>query len=60
MSDLRIYDRNGSARKCLLAAQKRIKIEEGAELSLSQVAHRLIHLGRRALDHPVCLDGVSK
>lgn len=50
MSDLRIYDRNGDTRECLVAAQKRIQQEEGARLSLSQVAHRLIYLGKRTLD----------
>lgn len=50
MSDVRIYDRNGNLRESLEAAQKQILEEEGSELSLSQVAHRLIHLGKRALD----------
>jgi hypothetical protein len=50
MSDLRIYDRNGSLRESLVAAQKRIRKEEGSELSLSQVAHRLVHLGKRSLE----------
>ncbi len=50
MSNLRIYDKSGNLRESLEAAQKRILEEEGAELSLSQVAHRLIHLGKRSLD----------
>lgn len=52
MSDVRIYDRNGNLRETLEAAQRRILEEEGAELSLSQVAHRLIHSGKRSLDRP--------
>lgn len=49
-SELRIYDRSGSLREAIEAERERLRLEEGTELSFSQAAHRLIHMGKRALE----------
>ena len=51
MSDLRINDRKGKLREAVEAERERLKAE-GIDLSFSQAAHRLIHLGQRALENP--------
>tara|TARA_R110000796_G_scaffold18489_10_gene56000 strand:- start:2519 stop:2692 length:174 start_codon:yes stop_codon:yes gene_type:complete len=50
MSDLRINDRKGTLREAVEAERARLK-SEGIDLSFSQAAHRLIHLGKRALEN---------
>ncbi len=59
MPDLRLYDKDGNLRESLEAAQKRILRDEGAELSLSQVARRLIHIGQRSLDQSTKRTGTA-